>query len=445
MIMKNSTYNESRVVALSLTLPELDINRLDELWDFMEMSALDEVCYQDSYNIHEMAYYSAYVHVIDAVQGHQVIRSFMVELRARYNCMSNFRYTEVCQHWLCPDGSMVVMAKSRRDLKFNPDLWWFGSKMSIKHGDYGHIFEHCGYDFFGEHSALIFVDGIENKLFYHLGKYIKTYSDNVRYELSQNQFNIIFSRLGEYLAKTNNLGILNYLLANDYNNKAVEKRLDQIRIATKHRYEISSRFSDWLVYLDWLEDKNKDLHNPHYICNDALFTKFTAEKKAFEERKRRAEELRRQQEWEEQQIQQIIAQEERYHHLNEKKFSRTEDMALWEEEYAKAKRAYLGIGFLSDDGTIKFHVLQNVKEFYNEAQAMVHCLFWNNQNYFLQEDCIILSATDATTGDHIATIQLNLNTLKVVQIRAKYDRAPERESDIRKAIDNNLSMFKQAI
>lgn len=443
--MKNSTYNESRVVALSLTLPDIDINRLDDLWDYMEESATDEVCYNASYNVHEMAYYSTYVHILDAVQGHQVMRHFMVELRARYNRMSDFRYTEVCQHWLCPDGSIVVMAKSRRDLKLNSDLWWFGSKMSIKHGDYGHVFEHCGHDLFGERAQLIYVDGVDNKLFYRFGQYIKNYSDNARYDMSQNQFDIVFGQFGEYLAKTNNLGVLNYLLASEFHIKTIEKRLPQIRIATKHRFNTISRFRDWLVYLDWLEEKGKDLHNPHYICNETMYSKFTADKKAFEERNRRAEELRRQHEWEERQIQQIIEREEHYHQLNEKKFSRTEDVALWEEEYAKAKRAYLGIGFMSDDGTIKFHVLQNVHEFYDEAQAMVHCLFWNNQNYFLQEDSIILSATDAKTGERIATIQLNLNTLNVVQIRAKYDRTPERYNDITTAINNNLSMFKKAI
>ena len=57
------------------------------------------------------------------------------------------------------------------------------------------------------------------------------------------------------------------------------------------------------------------------------------------------------------------------------------------------------------------------------------------------QDCVILSATDAATGERIATIQLNIKTLKVVQIRAKYDRVPERHEDIFRSIENNISMF----
>lgn len=467
--MKNSTYNESRVVALSLTLPDIDINRLDELWDYMEETALDEVCYNASYNIREMAYYSTYVHILDAVQGHQVMRHYMVELRARYNRMSDFRYTEVCQHWLCPDGTIVVMAKSRRDLKLNSDLWWFGSKMSIKHGDYGHVFEHSGHDFFGERSQLIYVDGVDNKLFYRFGQYIKEFADNARYDMSQNQFDIVFGQNGEYLAK-NNPFVLNYLLANEYNNKAVEKRLPQIRIATKHHFDLSSRLRNWLVYLDWLEEKNKDLHNPHFICNDSMFDKFQREiRPKWEEHKRRVaetlaaqrrEEMQRRMEeerrrWEEMQndpeyiarreaqmIEEMIRKEDYTHARNKQKLERTEDMALWEEEYAKAKRAYLGIGFMSDDGTIKFHVLQNVHEFYEEAEAMVHCVFHNPINYFERNDVLILSATDASTNERLATIEINIKTLKVVDVRAKYDRKPERESDIMQALNTNMSMFK---
>lgn len=60
------------------------------------------------------------------------------------------------------------------------------------------------------------------------------------------------------------------------------------------------------------------------------------------------------------------------------------------------------------------------------------------QEFFATE----LYTNEMMANERLATIEINIKTLKVVDVRAKYDRKPERESDIMQALNNNMSMFK---
>ena len=80
-----------------------------------------------------------------------------------------------------------------------------------------------------------------------------------------------------------------------------------------------------------------------------------------------------------------------------------------EKRFHELKSKFFGISFT--DGTIQVHVLESVQEHLDEGVAMHHCVFDNA--YYLKENSLILSAT--IEGRRIETIEVNLDTLKVVQ------------------------------
>lgn len=82
-----------------------------------------------------------------------------------------------------------------------------------------------------------------------------------------------------------------------------------------------------------------------------------------------------------------------------------------EKRFHELKSKFFGIRFT--DGTIQVHVLESVQEHLEEGVAMHHCVFDNA--YYLRENSLILSAT--IEGRRIETIEVNLDTLKVVQSR----------------------------
>lgn len=357
------------------------------------------------------------------------------------------------------------MAKSRRDTKtaWDGNLWWFGSKMSIKHGDYGYIFDHVCQLY---NTRMVWVDGIEQSLYHKLGEYILSCIGRLK-ENEDNQFKVAFGPIGEWLVKSGHAGLFSKAINDQGIYNEVKRRKAQIKIAFRHGFDIEGlqNLEEWFDYLDDLEADGKDIHNPHYICSMEAMKANTARRHAEEEARRAAEaEARRMAEEERQrridefiaahpemdaedaneafvQTEWLINREAEVHANNRKRLSHLPE---WEEEYAKAKRAYIGLGFTSDDGTIRFHVLNSVEEFYEEAEAMVHCLFYNTCNYFERKDTLILSARDAETDERLATIELNLKTMQISQMKAKYDKIPERFNDLQDSIYSNIGLIKNA-
>ena len=82
-----------------------------------------------------------------------------------------------------------------------------------------------------------------------------------------------------------------------------------------------------------------------------------------------------------------------------------------EPKYRETKGRYFGLKFT--DGEIEIHVLESVQDIWEEGETMHHCVFSNE--YYSRPDSLILSARIA--NKRIETVELSLNTLKVVQSR----------------------------
>lgn len=108
-----------------------------------------------------------------------------------------------------------------------------------------------------------------------------------------------------------------------------------------------------------------------------------------------------------------------------------------EERFQELKSKFFGIYFT--DGTTQVHVLESVREHLEEGTAMHHCVFSNE--YYLKENSLILSAT--IEGRRIETIEVNLDTLKVVQSRDVCNKNTEHHDQIVSLVNANRKLIRQ--
>ena len=110
-----------------------------------------------------------------------------------------------------------------------------------------------------------------------------------------------------------------------------------------------------------------------------------------------------------------------------------------EERFQELKSKFIGIRFT--DGIIQVHVLESVQEHLEEGTAMHHCVFSNE--YYLKENSLILSAT--IEGKRIETIEVNLDTLKVVQSRGLQNKNTEYHDRIIDLVNRNIRQIQSRV
>ena len=208
----------------------------------------------------------------------------------------------------------------------------------------------------------------------------------------------------ETLLKAGRTDHLRYFLGNK---RTFEELWQSYKIAVRNGYEIVD-ISLWSDYVDTLRRLGKDIHNPKYLCPTDLKG----------EHDRRHDELLRARESEE---------------IEQKQKKAMED----EKRFKELKSKFFGIAFT--DGTIQVHVLESVQEHLEEGVSMHHCVFDNA--YYLKENSLILSAT--IEGRRIETIEVNLDTLKVVQSREVCNKNTEYHDLIVNLVNANKRLIRQ--
>ena len=147
---------------------------------------------------------------------------------------------------------------------------------------------------------------------------------------------------------------------------------------------------------------DKDIHSPKYVCPTDLHREHDRRQREREEKAKRRKKA--------------MEDEKHFHELISK---------------------FFGIRFT--DGTIQVHVLESVQEHLDEGVSMQHCVFDNA--YYLKEDSLILSAT--IEGRRIETIEVSLDTLKVVQSRGMCNKNTEYHKQIVSLINANRKLIRQ--
>ena len=164
----------------------------------------------------------------------------------------------------------------------------------------------------------------------------------------------------------------------------------------------------WYDYVDMLRRLGKDIHSPKYVCPENLQESHdTAQRKLQTKQDKEAEARRRQK---------AIENEERFQAL---------------------KVPFFGITFT--DGVIQVKVLESVQEYLEEGKALHHCVFTNE--YYLKKQSLILSAR--IDGKRIETIEVSLETMKVIQGRGLQNKNTEYHEQIVNLVNANCKLIKQ--
>ena len=191
------------------------------------------------------------------------------------------------------------------------------------------------------------------------------------------------------------------------NPQGIDQYWAAYKITLRNHYDIID-IALWCDYADMLRRLGKDIHNPKYVCAENLQEAHdTAQRKLQAQQDKEAEARRRQQ---------AIENEERFQEL---------------------KAPFFGITFT--DGVIQVKVLESVQEYLEEGKALHHCVFTNE--YYLKENSLILSAT--IEGRRIETIEVNLDTLKVVQSRGVCNKNTEYHDQVVSPVNANRKLIRQ--
>lgn len=321
----------------------------------------------------------------------QVIRNF--ELYANYGSGEQARYFcwEILQHWIREDGKREVVARNHTT-NFYCDSW--SGNMEIRSRDYkGRYYQSANkYDVypFKYHPDSTFKD-IYRK--YGIDKNLQELTAlEAIYFIPKN------SR-AETLLKAKQYGLLGFA----HSNNGVSSRYWQsMKICIRNNYKVKDA-KMWIDYLDLLNYFNKDLRNAHYVCPKNL----KAAHDYWMDKKR----IKQQQE-----------------ELEKKR----QKMLLDEEKYIKQKSQFFGLTF--SDRNLKVKVLESIKEFLEEGDALHHCVFTNE--YYKKHDSLILSAR--IDNKPIETVEVSLKKLSVIQARGLRNNPTQYHDQIVDLVNRNI-------
>lgn len=334
-----------------------------------------------------------YFGIITTYSGFQVIRYFHISVYRKAGEPARYSCSEVVQRWLSPNGREAIIARLRGMSVMYYDLWNMGSRLEIRP-------YHRAHD----------IDPIH---FYPKQRVIT--------EVSRNGFNgeyhgihplalfrsILTSNKAETLLKAGQYALLKHIVRSSIHN--IDTYWNSIRIAIRNGYTIEEG-SMWCDYINQLHFFGKDTNSSKYVCPDNLRQQHDLYMK-----KRRAYNDRQE--------------------LEKKRQKAREN----EDKFKELKAKFFGIAFT--DGTVQVQVLESVDEFMEEGKAMHHCVF--DSDYYLKENSLILSAT--IDGKRIETVEISLQTLKVVQSRGVCNSDTEYHDRIIKLVNKNKNLIRQRI
>ena len=331
-----------------------------------------------------------YFTILTTCGTYQVLRMFLIVVGMEKGYKAKYETIEIGQYWWNGQGRKVVIAV-QRILGHYVDTFSFYSPMAVRNDNEVYHYVAC---------APIYP------------KFKVT--DTLRRNGFKDDFHqiapialipaLLTDSRAETLIKAGRIDHLRYFLNNT---RAFEAYWQSYKIAVRNGYEIKD-ISLWCDYVDMLRRLGKDVHSPKYLCAKDL----KAEHDRIEDkihRQREKEEIERK--W-----QKAIEDEKRFQELKSK---------------------FFGISFT--DGTIQVRVLESVQEHLEEGVAMHHCVFSNR--YYLKEDSLILSAT--IEGRRIETIEVSLQTLKVVQSRGVCNKNTEYHEQIVNLVNANSRLIRQ--
>ena len=219
---------------------------------------------------------------------------------------------------------------------------------------------------------------------------------------------LLGSSVAETLLKTRQYALLKYLMR-DGGGARVEKYWPSIRIALRHGARIGRDVGLYMDYLDGLEAEGKDMRSPKYLCPENFSKEHDEQMKRLAERRRK-----------------------------EQRMTELERAAQFEDDLEKRIAAACGVGIA--EGDIEISPLRNVADFYEEGEALHHCVF--QMGYYKKPECLILGAR--VDGKRTETIEVNLRDFSVSQCRGACNMDSPYHDRIMRLMESNIGRLEKA-
>ena len=348
-----------------------------------------------------------YFSVITTHKGFQLIRVAQMESVSKKGEPRKNYCKEVVQRWISPDGKVTTMALLRGfAFMYDCDSWSEWSAMEIRP---------------------------HNQLYDNICEWGKTYPHK-RYipQLKRNGFKgdfygispvTLFKRLlsdprMETLMKGGKIEEMRYFMLNPTN---TDDFWASYLIAQRHHYQINN-ISMWCDYLRMLVNLGEDIRNPKNICSEDFIEAHDKVNRRIEakHRKERAEAQKRMEiERREREQRKLLQEQQR------------------EEDFKALKSKFFGL--IITDNEISVKVLESIEEYYEEGNVQNICVF--GSEYYKKADTLVLSAR--IDGKIIETVEVDLQTLKVVQCHGRNNEDTEYHIRIIDLVNSNAKLIRE--
>ena len=347
-----------------------------------------------------------YFCILTTCRGYQLIRVAQAHYSSKKGEPMKFYCTEVVQRWISPDGKVTDMALLRTFPSYYCDQWSLYSDMEVR--PYNSLYD----------------DVCKWSEVYPLIRTIP--------QLRRNGFKgdfygispvLLFKRLLsdtriETLMKSGEIEDMKYFILNPHN---AEMLWASYLIARRHHYKINS-LELWCDYLQMLNNLGQDIHNPKNICpadfidaHDRAMRRIEAKRmKERTENERRWEAERRDREQ-----RKLLEEKQR------------------EDDFKAMKSKFFGLIISDNEITVK--VLESIEEYYEEGKTQNICVF--GSSYYTKANSLILSAR--IDGRIIETIEVDLQTLTVVQCHGKNNKNTAYHDRIVDLVNSNARLIRE--
>lgn len=335
----------------------------------------------------------SYLTVVTTSGDFQVLRHFYTARYARKERDTHYFIDEVCQQWITVDCKDTVIAKA---MNMGCRGWLHTTEMSIKQD--GNIYYSHSYDIDGYVYPKVNVLPILRRNGLRTSFHGVTPAVLIRGLLGENKY-------AEMLIKTRQYSMMEF-----YMYRGGLSHPWAVNICNRNGYIIKdgSMYDDYLRLLDYF---HLDTHNAHYVCPKDL-------KKAHDELLKRKQKIEARERMERERIERMKKEKELKRNI----------AVFW-----KKIQPFLGLQ-IKDDGIV-ICPLESVTQYYQEWKTMHHCVY--NCAYYARKESLVLSARK--NGKRLETIEVNLNTFKIVQSRGVCNEDSKYHKQIIRIMENNMA------
>jgi len=333
-----------------------------------------------------------YFTVLTTSGGYQVLRMYLLIVGMEKGYRAKSSVIEIGQYWWSESGQQTIVA-IQRTLGRYIDSFAYYSPMAIRR------------------------DNEAYQCIVHFPLYPKTKAIGT---LRRNGFDgdchgispsklipvLLTDSRAETLMKAGRTEHLRYFLSRA---RKIDEYWQAYKITLRKGYDITD-IALWCDYVDMLKRLGKDTLNAHFVCPKDLQEAHDMIQRKLQIKQDREAEARSRQK--------ALENEERFQTL---------------------KAPFFGITFT--DGTIEVRVLESVAEYMEEGKALHHCVFTNE--YYLKEQSLILSAR--IEGKRIETIEVSLETMKVIQCRGLQNKSSEYHDRIIDLVNRNIRQIQSRV